>query len=236
MYGPCAPGGFLEIPTDGWPGPNQGTVVATTDLAWNGNFVPVYYFTGYEYYGPGQIPFGVDPPTGFAGFVNCLTPPTPFDAVCLPAMGIGMPGLPCCSEQPQEEYPCCIGEVCRILTASDCIAQGGVVHTEWADCSGDPCVVRACCVGEICYEVNQQTCADMGGEFLPTVLECTETTCAAPVWACCTDCQICTMLTEAQCRDIQGQWLQGVECEPENPCEPSPTDNTSWGSIKAIYR
>ena len=42
-WGPCSPGENLEIPTENWPGPNEGTAVTTTDTAWSGNFVPVYW-------------------------------------------------------------------------------------------------------------------------------------------------------------------------------------------------
>lgn len=98
-WGPCAPGGFLEIPSDYWPGPNEGTAFVATDMFWVGNFVPIYYFTGYAYSG-GVIPLGPDPPTDFVGFCNCLVPPELWEPVCIPAMGILMDGVECCPAQP----------------------------------------------------------------------------------------------------------------------------------------
>lgn len=154
--GACTPGEYLEISTPGWPGPLEGTAVATLVTSWSGNFVPVYYFTGYAYIDTGQIPLASDPPTGFAGFVNCPIPAEEFAAACLPAMGIGVPGIECCSEPPE---------------------------------------TAACCV-----------------------------------------CEVCTVTTEEECADIGGTWLPDIpDCDP-NPCQPSPAENTSWGSIKAIYR
>jgi len=84
-WGPCTPGQHLEIPSPGWPGPDAGTAIVTTDAPWTGNFQPVYYFIGYAYYAtPGRIPFGIDPPTGFGGWGNCLTPPVSYSAACYP--------------------------------------------------------------------------------------------------------------------------------------------------------
>ena len=50
--------------------------------------------------------------------------------------------------------------------------------------------------------------------------------------ACCFPDGSCVMTLQADC---QGQWL-GLPCEPENPCPPVPTEEKSWGQIKANYR
>lgn len=236
MSGPCTPGANLEISTPGWPGPMQGTAVAATDIPWSGNFVPVYYFTGYAYMSQGQIPFGPDPATGFGGFINCLIPPQPFEAACLPTMGINAPGIECCSEVPPEENPCCYGdEACEVLTLADCTQLGGVWYLEWPSCVPNPCDIQACCVGYECYEVNHQQCEAMGGWFLFAEEDCGRNPCEEPTAACCV-CEICTVTTEGECVEIGGAWLPGIpDCDP-NPCESSPSDNMSWGRIKAIYR
>jgi hypothetical protein len=197
-FGPCTPGGSLEIPTDYWPGPGQGTAIVTTDVAWHGNFEPVYYFTGYSYYvgAPCLIPFDVDPPTGFGGWGNCEVPPQPFHTTCFPAMGILMPGVECCPSCTPAV--CCVGEACFVTLPDECEGMGGVFHPEWPDCGPpNPCEYPrfVCCVGEECYITTENECGDMGGEFHP-------------------------------------EW---VTCDP-NPCLPSPAENTSWGTIKAIYR
>ena len=101
-YNCCFPGQGLETPTGGWPGPMEGIALIITDIPWQGNFVAVMHLYGYaySYYGGGQIPLDVYPPTGFAGTTNCLSPPEQFDAVCLGAMGINMAGIYCCPQDP----------------------------------------------------------------------------------------------------------------------------------------
>lgn len=237
-FGPCTPGAHLEISTPDWPGPMQGTAVATTDIPWSGNFVPVYYFTGYAYTGTGQIPFGPDPPTGVAGFVNCPIPPQEFEAACLPAMGIGVPGIECCGEEPQPMYPCCYGdddEACDVLTVADCDELGGVSHPEWPNCGPpNPCIIRACCVGDDCYLVNEQECVEMDGWFLAYEESCEPETC--PVTAACCVGSDCYVTSEEDCIAMGGIWHPFLPDCRRNPCAPTPTESTTWGSIKAIYR
>jgi hypothetical protein len=55
--------------------------------------------------------------------------------------------------------------------------------------------------------------------------------------ACCFG-PLCVMLLETECADQGGDWYGG-DCGPNNePCpqEPTPTQETTWGSIKNIYR
>jgi hypothetical protein len=137
-FGPCPFGGNLEISTDYWPGPGEGTAIVTTDLPWRGNFYPTYYFTGYAYYGPCQIPLDVHPTTGFAGWENCLSPPQSFGTACFPAMGVLMEGIECCPEAPI--CVCCVGQDCFLITADECSDIGGEYHPEWDSCDPNPCV------------------------------------------------------------------------------------------------
>jgi len=236
-FGPCTPGDNLEISTGAWPGPNSGTAVTTTNIPWSGNFVPVYYFTGYGY-GYGLIPLAPDPTqVPFAGFINCLTPPQAFAAACLPALGVGVPGEMCCSEPPAPEFPCCVGEDCVVVTERECVEFGGILHPEFPDCGPpNPCIIRACCIGTVCVDgFNEQQCVENGGVFQPDVPFCEATTCQEPTAACCV-CEVCSVTTEQGCIDIGGVFYPDIpDCDP-NPCTPSPTDNTSWGNIKAIYR
>ncbi|MBM3957784.1 MAG: hypothetical protein FJ313_07020, partial [Gemmatimonadetes bacterium] len=96
-WGPCSPGANLEIPTGNWPGPSEGTAVTTTDTAWSGNFVPVYWFSGYAYY-EGVIPLAADPATDFGGTGNCATPPESWAADAFGGMGIFEDGIYACPE------------------------------------------------------------------------------------------------------------------------------------------
>jgi hypothetical protein len=198
--GQC-PTDALIIPSGNWPGPNTGVSVAATATSWSGNFQPVYWFVSYSYYGdPMLVQLTANPGTGFGGFANCLTPPTGYPAQCFGAMGINMPGIPCCPQQPQQ-HACCIGDVCvLVFTADECLGMGGVDHPEWANCDGNPCFIppvpHVCCVGEVCYFVTDDECAAMGGVVHTEYANC-----------------------------------------DNNPCQIIiPTDPTSWGAIKAIYR
>ncbi len=67
-HGPCPPAGaaVLQIPTEGWPGPNQGIAFITSGEPWKGSIRPVYYFAGYAY-AEDLIPLGVDPTKGWGG-------------------------------------------------------------------------------------------------------------------------------------------------------------------------
>jgi hypothetical protein len=237
-WGPCAPGGTLEIPTAYWPGPGEGTSVVTTTMPWYGNWQPVYYFTSYAYYGYCQIPFDVDPPTDFAGWGNCLTPPESFDAACLPAMGVLMDGVECCPSEP--ERVCCVGYDCYITTETVCRDMGGDWHPEWDSCGPpNPCEpppTGACCVGEDCYVVTAMDCDEMGGIYLGDGTDCGPPNPCLIYRVCCVGCD-CYITTETECADMGGVWHpEWDSCEP-NPCDgQSPADGTSWGTIKAIYR
>jgi hypothetical protein len=97
-WGPCFPGSSgLEIPTAGWPGPNDGTTLTATGAPWSGNFLPVYYFVSYAYYA-GEIPLGVHPVTGFGGTANCDSLPQTWAAAAFGSMGILEDGVSACPE------------------------------------------------------------------------------------------------------------------------------------------
>ena len=95
-YGGCLPND-LSISTDGWPGPNEGTVVTATDVQWSGNFQAVYYFSGYAYY-EGQIPLGIDPGNSFGGFGNCSAPSETWESAGYGAMGLFIDGVQACTD------------------------------------------------------------------------------------------------------------------------------------------
>jgi hypothetical protein len=236
LWGPCTPGGNLEIPSPGWPGPLEGTAIVTTDAEWIGNFEPVYYFEGYMYdYLPGLIPLDVDPPTGFGGWGNCLTPPESFAPACYPAMGLQMDGVPCCPSVP--EFVCCVGEDCYITTREDCDMMQGEWHPEWDTCDPNPCVLprAVCCVLEDCYITTEMACADMMGMWHPEWDTCDPNPCLFPRFVCCV-CEECYITTQDECFEMGGEFHPEWDtCDP-NPCPASPTEGTSWGAIKAIYR
>jgi hypothetical protein len=90
-YGPCGAGQMLEICTAQWPGPMVGTAVVATDFIWSGNYVPIYHFSGYAYYGETVIPLDRDHSVSipYGGWVNCDQPL----GRTYPAMGYGGMGI-----------------------------------------------------------------------------------------------------------------------------------------------
>jgi hypothetical protein len=55
------------------------------------------------------------------------------------------------------------------------------------------------------------------------------------VWwgACCDPDDECEFVRVENC---SYQWNEKLECEPNNPCETVPTNESTWGNVKAMYR
>jgi hypothetical protein len=248
-YGPCyaVPGQGLEIPTPGWPGPNEGTAFVVTEGQWAGNFVPVYYFAAYAYgYGdPGVVPLALDPPTSFAGTGNCSSPPTQYDAVCLGGMGVNMPGIYCCPVGPREQV-CCdpLTGLCMVVFEEECLAAGWNWRPDLGEsCDPNPCPpppppeAPCCFENGTCSMLIEADCDMLGGIWHPEWDSCDPNLCPQPEAVCCND-HICTIATQLDCEAGGGIWHPefGESCDP-NPCEIyTGTDNTSWGTIKGMYR
>jgi hypothetical protein len=92
----------------------------------------------------------------------------------------------------------------------------------------------ACCHPDgSCEMLPQDACVApnvfYGGDCLPGL-------CPVPViGACCLPDHTCTDVTLEVCTALNGVWTEGVQCTPTY-CIPNPTENTSWGHIKANYR
>ncbi len=156
-HGACFPGEGLEIPTDRWPGPNEGTAIVTTSESWSGNFVPVYYFTGYAY-AEGVMPLAINPSTGGGGMANCSSPPNEWDAAAFGAMGVFTEGASVCPSEGGGHVlgpgggggleptgggtaVCCYDGTCQITTEAECMVLGGGFYPEWTSCNPNPCIV-----------------------------------------------------------------------------------------------
>ncbi len=244
--GACFPAAGLEIRTPGWPGPNEGTAVATTGDPWQGNWTPVYWFGGYTYgqgYGATIIPIDIDPPTGFCGFLNCMIPPRPF--VVSPekrgGMGVHMPGIvPAFSES----WACCLCNpcgACAMLTQHECAHAPGIWMGPGYTCEPvnpcPPCYPGACCIGGLCVVILAENCRLLGGTFQGIMTACEPNPCPA---VCCHGLPSgheCMILPEPDCLAMQGFWHpEWTACEP-NPCEIyTPAESSSWGRIKGMYR
>lgn len=147
-YGPCFPDEGLEIPTEGWPGPGEGTAFVTTGQTWSGNLQPVYFFAGYAY-SEGVIPLSIDPETGFGGTSNCLSSPQAWDTEDYGGMGFFENGIYACPPGEgggggflafgQQEGACCRDRQCIVTTEEGCRAFGGEFHPDIPTCDPSPC-------------------------------------------------------------------------------------------------
>jgi hypothetical protein len=94
-YEPCCPSMYIQIPSSNWPEPNSGTVFRPVGAHWVGNYVPVYYFSGYAYTGETVIPLGQDQTAAvpFGGWGSCEPPWDDFEAAAFGGMGINTDGV-----------------------------------------------------------------------------------------------------------------------------------------------
>jgi hypothetical protein len=245
FWGPCYPAtGGLEIPsvTPPWPGPGAGTALVVTGDAWVGNYLPQYYFGGYAYGygGMGVMQLIPDPTVAnpFGGLGNCLSPPVKYDAH-LGGMGINTDGTYVEPTFVEPEAVCChdgmggVGEICEIVTQAVCNSLGGEWYEMLTSCTPNPCLILgACCNGGYCTEVDETTCLAGGGTWLGPGTTCVPNPCEA---VCCVGCD-CYIVLEEDCAAMGGVWHpEWTTCTP-NPCGPTPADEASWGTIKALYR
>ncbi len=224
--GPCFPVDGLELPSGGWPGPNEGTAIVTTGQPWSGNWLPVYYFGGYAGYTYGvqtSIALAEDPVTGDVTVSNCQSPPVVFmyEPGQLGALGINQPGMVPGFPPPLEAACCFPTGDCELLTEDDCLAGQG----EWLwwiescnpnPCPGDP---HVCCFddGGCTLFDDEETCTAVGGTWHPEWSSCDPNPCPQPT-VCCVE-EDCLIVYSAQaCDDLGGihhpEWS---DCTP-NPC------------------
>ncbi|MFC1573409.1 right-handed parallel beta-helix repeat-containing protein, partial [Candidatus Eisenbacteria bacterium] len=212
----------LELPTSSWPGPNEGTALATLHTPWSGNYVPIYIFTGYAYgYGySGIVPLDVNPDRGFGSFTNCEGVPVDFPIAFYGGMGINTDGIYIAPTDGQE-HACCFGAECYVMPADSCFVQEGHFYVEWDTCVPNLCpdAIRfACCVGEECQLLIEEDCLFFGGVWLDEYESCLPDLCGPDLRACCSG-SSCSLDSWSQCASADGVWLTGVEsCSPQ-PCD-----------------
>jgi hypothetical protein len=225
-YGPCFPASGLEIPTTGWPGPDTGIALATTVEAWSGNYIPVYYFTGYAYEGPGVLPLGPSPTSGLAGTANCGTPPRLWPAIALGGLGIGTDGIFACPPSGPRIGCCWIGDDCVLSTEDDCARMGGVwVPPPYCSDEGRRCggvgPPRVCCIHDECVFMVEEQCADAGGEYHGGWSSCDSNPCVEH-HVCCVG-ELCQVVSQSECDALGGIWRPTWDsCGPPNPCDTLP--------------
>jgi len=164
---------------------------------------------------------------------------------CANAAGIWLGGGSTCDPNPCEQPPmaCCFTDGhCEFLIEMDCLGLGGVPQGFGTACEPNPCPQPsvACCFADgHCELLPAERCVALGGEPQGLGTDCEPNDCPQPpaTGACCLDDQgNCQVMTEAECVGQNGQY-QGNDttCDP-NPCPIVPTQNTTWGRVKANYR
>lgn len=146
-----------------------------------------------------------------------------------------------CSPNPCEAGTgaCCLvvtSGACEIRTQEDCRMVGGVWGGLDVACSPELCPdsLGACCLPNMtCIVTVREECPE---PFVWTpLMPCVPGACQE-TGACCLSSGDCTVMTELQCLAAQGRYTgNDVPCTPD-PCHSTPTQSTSWGRIKILYR
>lgn len=127
---------------------------------------------------------------------------------------------------------------CGITTETACIAESGW-WDEGAPCEPNPCVGACCNEGGTCRVTSAYLCEidETGSEYQGSGTDCDPNPCIPHIGACCYGDQQCAVVTRFQCVEDCGCDYQGdgTTCDPD-PCTATPTENRSWGAIKAAYR
>jgi len=118
--------------------------------------------------------------------------------------------------------PACVGAIGLDVPGEECTPVGEETF--------------ACCMGDgSCQVLTAAACATAGGTTMA------ETSCVpnpCPVIGGCCVYPNCFMVTEAECASFPGSWHPGETCVEDGGqlvCN-TPTDDPTWGSVKAQFR
>jgi hypothetical protein len=152
------------------------------------------------------------------------------DATCFPN--------PC----PQPASGACCNPdygTCQTATGVACAELGYNYLGDNIPCDPNPCPEPergACCyIDGVCEMLPASLCIQARGTFLGLEVGCDPYPCRG---ACCPGDETCVMNSRAECTAIGGLYLgDGTTCgTQENICLYSPTESTSWGRIRALFR
>ncbi|MFH1143487.1 MAG: right-handed parallel beta-helix repeat-containing protein, partial [Candidatus Eisenbacteria bacterium] len=221
---------LTETPTAGWPGPGEGVTVMAGELApLRGNYVPLYWFAGYnDDAQTGVIPLAPHPTTMRAGTFGCDPGRSFHAAVSLGGMGLRTDGITCCPPVLPGQGACCRAGECTITLESECDGLGGVWYATEYSCLPNPCPA-ACCTGEACDFVTQAACAGLGGTWYEDEGTCAPNPCLQPDdWATHDIGSIRVTMTD---RGVLG-FLDETQAEGEGIVYPLEGTNCLWiGSL-----
>ncbi|MFC1572382.1 hypothetical protein ACFL6M_02175 [Candidatus Eisenbacteria bacterium] len=138
---------------------------------------------------------------------------------------------------PQPDGACCFTDgTCIVMVELDCMQGGGDYWLIGEVCDPNPCIQPpgACCFPDgTCTMVPQVDCVDPGVWYGGS---CDPNPCPFLGTVCCVGSDCFIVFSEGECTGMGGDWYPDEDaCDP-NPCPPTAADDTSWGSIKALYR
>lgn len=144
--------------------------------------------------------------------------------------------------QPSPPEVCCVDQTCYVLTEQECAQMGGVPNPDYTSCDDTVCLPpptpAVCCLGESCALLLETECATFGGVWHPDLASCESDPCVAPPppAACCVG-DVCYVLSAQECTDAGGAFHpEWAECPTPDPCQPVPSNDMDWGSLKNLYR
>ncbi|MBM3318898.1 MAG: hypothetical protein FJY75_13705 [Candidatus Eisenbacteria bacterium] len=134
-FGPCNDG-FLELPSNGWPGPREGTALVFQDPR-RRDVEELYWFASYAY-GIVTVPLAPAPHFPSSQFASRDTPPVEDEAEDFGSIGFGTPGYNPCG-QVSARGACCLFSRCAQMTRDECEGRGGRYLGDNTACFPDPC-------------------------------------------------------------------------------------------------
>ncbi len=192
--------------------------------------------------GYNDCPVDPPPPTGACCFEDGTCVELRID-ICLEQGGGYLGDGSVCDPQPcPQPEACCLDDgSCVMLLADICLyVQHGTPMGIGSDCDPNPCGLpsQACCFADgTCLDLTPEACLEQDGTAMGEGSICEQTECPQPppTGACCLSGNECVVLTAPECDEQGGIYMgDGQPCDP-NPCG-IPTEKSSWGRIRAIYR
>ncbi len=240
------PGTDFYIGTNGFPDASGGEIGQSFPTGpRTTTVVRLFYFTGHGYTENGDM-YGY--PTwstaphsnpAYRFFFDDAVPAHQDPIIDYGSLGFGTPGYtPCPAPDPTALAACCSPEgACTLTTQADCPAPSVWQETDY-DCFPNPCGPTGACCDNMANYCFISTVGDCPYAWLGAGVPCTPETCPGlppPPGACCDFATgACTYTIEAECLYT---WLGPVvPCNLETCYPPVPTERTSWGRIKNIFR
>ncbi|MEZ4648102.1 MAG: hypothetical protein R3E97_04820 [Candidatus Eisenbacteria bacterium] len=149
--------------------------------------------------------------------------------------------------EPNECVPlgsCCLPDgSCVVLRENECREEFGAFLVGM-DCTLVDCYVGfgACCyIGweTLCRLASQEECEALGSVYLGDGTTCEPEPCLPGVCCVQSNSGVCPYTTPEDCEDLGGYFIPGPAGPPDEACEVcccGPTEESSWGEVKAKFR